>query len=333
MTFSCSRWSSWPEFLYDCTIEDLHNKLGASALIHVKGAQEPPLFISTLLHGNEHSGFLGLQNLMRNLKGKQLPRSIIIFLGNLKAAQKNKRHLKNQVDYNRIWADFHGPEKSMVDEVFGIIKEEKPLIAIDIHNNTGKNPHYSCISSMDSSFQSLASLFSRTAVYFTEPHEALSVALTPHLPSITIECGLSREARGIKHIEEYINACLHMWDPIHQKVPAGDIQVFETIGRIRIPSHCEVSFNDKEKAPLQLRPDLDSLNFTPLEPGTVLGHYEGNELPFLLDLSLDTKSADNFFRFRDGRIEVNQPWIPSMFTKDQEVLHHDCLGYIMREKK
>ncbi len=46
-----------PDGLLDVAPELLHTVLPSSTLIHLKGKQQAPLFISVLLHGNETTGF------------------------------------------------------------------------------------------------------------------------------------------------------------------------------------------------------------------------------------------------------------------------------------
>ena len=48
--------------------------------------------------------------------------------------------------------------------------------SIDIHNNTGLNPHYGCVNRLDPPFLHLATLFSRIVVYFKRPLGVQSAA-------------------------------------------------------------------------------------------------------------------------------------------------------------
>ena len=49
------------------------------------------------------------------------------------------------------------------------VSREAPYASIDIHNNTGNNPHYACVTSLNDRDLHLARLFSRTIVYFKKP--------------------------------------------------------------------------------------------------------------------------------------------------------------------
>ena len=92
-----------PEGLLEVSPKELHTILPEPTLIHLPGKQSAPLFVSVLLHGNEPTGFMAIQLLLRKYKDKQLPRSLSLFVGNVTAAKHNLRRLDNQPDYNRIW--------------------------------------------------------------------------------------------------------------------------------------------------------------------------------------------------------------------------------------
>ena len=49
-------------------------------------------------------------------------------------------------------------------EVIEIVRKHSPFASIDIHNNTGNNPHYGCVNRLEESFLHLARLFKRRAL-------------------------------------------------------------------------------------------------------------------------------------------------------------------------
>jgi hypothetical protein len=57
----------------------------------------------------------------------------------------------------------------MAQTIVDIMIEKQLFASIDIHNNTGLNPHYSCINKLAPQFFQLATLFGRFVVYFTRP--------------------------------------------------------------------------------------------------------------------------------------------------------------------
>ena len=165
-----------PEKLLQKKAHELNDLLGGPTLIHLKGVQTEPLFISVLLHGNETTGWDALKKYLIEQKDKFLPRSISIFIANVSAAKEHKRVLDGQLDYNRVWRDHPSMEGKMMQSILLKMKQMNVFASIDIHNNTGKNPHYACINRKQHDFFQLAHLFSRTVVYFVQPDSVQSMA-------------------------------------------------------------------------------------------------------------------------------------------------------------
>ena len=186
-----------PDGLLEAKTTDLHELLGAPTLIHLQGERKEPLFISTLLHGNETTGFYAIQRLLKEYQGKALPRSVSLFIGNVEAAAADQRRLDHQPDYNRIWPGSHHDdcaEKDMMKTVFNIMRKRKTFASIDIHNNTGYNPHYACVNILNPHCIQLAGMFGNTVVYFTSPKGVQSAAFSDFCPAVVLECGQSGEA-------------------------------------------------------------------------------------------------------------------------------------------
>jgi len=162
-----------PDRLLELEAKELHTVLSGPTLIHLDGRRNEPLFVSVLLHGNEDTGWLAVRELLKRYQDRELPRSLSIFIGNVKAARFYERFMDGQPDYNRIWSDseqIHDlPERAMVRQVVATMKARKVFASIDIHNNTGLNPHYACVRVLDQAHLHLATLFGRTVVYFLTP--------------------------------------------------------------------------------------------------------------------------------------------------------------------
>ena len=323
-----------PEGLADVAVRDLPSLLPGPSLIHVKGRREPPLFLSILLHGNEITGFLALQQLLRTLEleSRPSPRSFLLFVGNVRAAGKGVRRLENEPDYNRIWNGGNLPEHELARKVLDHASLHRPFAAVDIHNNTGKNPHYACINDTAPSFVHLARRFSKTIVYFTEPHEVVSIALSRLCPSVTLECGLSGEHYGTNHAHDYLLHCLTMEiDELLGQPNNHYNEVYHTIAKIIVPENTVLTFCD-DGLPDNgacLRKDIEELNFTFLQEGTVLGFSDCERQPLRIVDNAGKEVTGKYLRVANGEIVTRMPIIPSMFTRDETVIRQDCFGYIM----
>lgn len=162
----------FPDTLLDVPASELRRHLPGPSLFQVPGRDAQPLFVSVLLHGNEDTGWQAMQAVLQRHRRTILPRPLLLFVGNVEAAKAKVRTLPHQTDYNRTWPGTPhagAPEALLMQEVVDTVKRHAPFASIDIHNNTGSNPHYACVNSLEEPFLHLARLFSRTVVYFERP--------------------------------------------------------------------------------------------------------------------------------------------------------------------
>jgi succinylglutamate desuccinylase len=91
-----------PDGFLDISTANIRSLFPNPTLIQLDGKDPNFLFISILLHGNEYTGLKVMQQVLAE-HAHDLPRSILLFIGNVRAAEANLRYLPDQVDYNRCW--------------------------------------------------------------------------------------------------------------------------------------------------------------------------------------------------------------------------------------
>ncbi len=325
-----------PPGLLDAPAQALEGLLGGPTLIDLPGRREPPLFVSVLTHGNETSGWEAVCALLKHHEdgagGFVLPRSLSLFIANVSAAARGLRHLEGQPDYNRVWPGSESPptpEHALMAGVVDLMAQRGVFASVDVHNNTGLNPHYACINVLDNRFLHLAALFSRTVVYFLRPRGVQSMAMARLCPAVTLECGKPGQARGTEHAREYLSACLHLAEHPSQAVSPHDVDLFHTVATVRVRPDTSFGFGERD-VDLELAPDIDRLNFRELPAGTLLGCLHA-ERGLGLEVS-DEGGADmteRYFFVDNRELKLRVPVMPSMLTTDRRVIRQDCLGYLM----
>ncbi len=317
-----------PAGFLDCEAKDLLALLGGPTLMHLPGRVAEPLFVSVLLHGNEPTGLLAIQQLLRHYSDKKLPRSLSILVGNVSAAAEGLRRLDGQPDYNRVWVDDAAcAESQMMQSVLAQMQQRQVFASIDIHNNTGLNPHYACVNRLDAPFLQLASMFGRTVVYFTKPEGVQSRAFSMLCPAVTLECGQPGQAHGVEHAFEYVDACLRLTEiPVHP-VAAHDIDLFHTVAVVQIPEGTSYGFEQGHD--LVLLPDIDRFNFSELPAGTCFGYVQGAGARLQCTGEQGEDLSTRFFSYEAGEIRLTKSVMPSMLTRDLRVIRQDCLCYLM----
>ncbi len=321
-----------PDGILDCPATELHRYLEGPTLVHLEGRRSQPLFVSILLHGNETTGLFAIQDLLKQYTQQTLPRSLSIFFGNISAAREGLRRLDDQPDYNRIWpGSSHQdcPETQMMQEVVEIMAARSVFASIDIHNNTGLNPHYACINRLDQTFIQLATLFSRTVVYFIRPKGVQALAFADICPAVILECGKPDQAFGAQHAHSFLNACLHLSEIPQHAVAEHDVDLFHTVAQVKIPDDTSFSFSDPA-VDILFDDDLDRYNFQELPAGSSWGVAKDKHNPDLVtkdEHGLD--ATDQYFCIEKGRLTLKKTIMPSMLTLDEHVIRQDCLCYLM----
>jgi hypothetical protein len=327
------------------TLEDLpHGFLDASArtiadllpgptLLHLDGARHPALFVSVLLHGDESTGLVAVQEVLRRHAGRTLPRALSVFVGNVRAARAGVRHLPDQRDFNRVWPGGDASdsvEGALMRDVIAAMRARGVFASIDIHNNSGLNPRYACVNRTGAPFLQLARLFSRTVVWFTEPRGVQSLAFADLCPAVTIECGRPGHAEGGSHAADFLDAVLCLSEfPAHPPAP-HDLDLFHTEAIVKVPPEISLAFG-AGAADLALREDLDHLNFSELAPGTPFGRWRrGAAEPLHVTVGDDGRNRVwEWFEARDHELALRRTAMPAMLTRSEAAIRQDCLCYLM----
>jgi len=321
-----------PDRFLDASAAELARTLPGPTLLHLPGRRSEPLFVSILLHGNEDVGLLAVQSLLRALGARALPRSLSVFIGNVSAARVGVRRLDNQPDYNRVWpgADDDGtPEHALMCRVVADMQSRRVFASIDLHNNTGRNPHYACVNRLDFPFLHLASLFSRTVVYFQRPRGVQTMALGALCPAVTCECGKVGDAAGAARAAELLESCLNLSELPSHPLAEGDLHLFHTVATVKVPAGTSFSCSSRE-ADLLFPADLESLNFQELEPGLLVARRRAGS-PATLEVrdEFDRDVSADYLASDAQGIRLRRAVMPSMLTANEDVIRQDCLCYFM----
>ncbi|HWR76797.1 MAG TPA: M14 family metallopeptidase [Thiobacillus sp.] len=331
-----TQYETVPAGLLDLPASRLGEVLPGPALIHLPGRRQPALFASVLLHGNEDTGWLAAQSVLRKYASAELPRALSLFIGNIEAARSGLRRLDGQPDYNRVWPgseEAHPAELAMMQQVVDAMRARGVFASIDIHNNTGLNPHYACVNRLDQAFLHLATLFSRIVVYFIRPRGVQSAAFAGLCPAVTVECGKPGTPGSVEHAAAFMEACLHLSEfPAHSVAP-HDVDLFHTVATVKVPEQVSFGFN-APSADIDFVPELDHYNFRELERGNLLGRVRPGSPARLQALDENGKEiGDRLFDYSRGEITLRQPLMPAMLTRDEQVIRQDCLCYLMERIK
>ena len=321
-----------PEGFLDCPADQLMQLLPGPTLFDLPGRDPRPLFISTLLHGNEDSGLNAIQTVLRKLGSGELNRSLLLFIGNVRAASQQCRTLSDQLDYNRIWPGtkiIDHPLVAMARWIFDYAAHRRPIASIDIHNNTGFNPPYGCVPKLEPHFIALARMFSSYIVHFERPLGTHTAAFSSLCPAVTVECGKAGKESATQQAIRLIQSCLDLKAFDCQLGAPEKIELLRTYAIVKPPPGASISF-DGQGADFIFRKDIDRLNFKEIQPGEVFGFVQDQfyKLEIFAGDGLDSPPGE-YFDYINGEIRLKKPAIPAMLTCDPQAVKLDCLCYLM----
>lgn len=314
-----------PAGLETLAARQLASRVPRPALIYIQGAREPALFVSVLLHGNEVSGWDAVRALLRG-RTTPLARSIWLFIGNARAAAEGVRHRPDEPDFNRIWDGGSCPEERMASEVIATLARRDLFAAVDLHNNTGHNPHYAVITDTRAETLGLARAFNHLAVFTRAPSTVQTLAFARLTPALTIETGHAEDPaaadRALAYLEQLLAA-----DAL-PTAATGDLELYRSGVRVVVPEGGHFHFDDGPG--LALRRDLEIFNFRTLVAGSTFARLNGDDARSLrvVDESHRDVTHDHFV-YVNEEIRLKDDVIPAMYTIDPDVVAQDCLCYFM----
>ncbi|UFH58243.1 M14 family metallopeptidase [Sulfurovum mangrovi] len=326
-----------PERFLEINYRDIKEVFESPTLIRLKGDKEPALFISILLHGNEFSGLQIMQEILKKYQvdgSYDLPRTLWLFVGNVEAASLGLRRQDNELDFNRAWPGTPHPEAptaQLIAEVMEKITENGLFAALDLHNNTGKNPPYGCISIVNEKNKYLSSFFNHIGMVFHTPKGVSTMAFDEICPAITLECSTPGNPLGIEKAVALIDDLMHMEHFPDKALPEHDLQLVYNSAVLKIAEGVTFGFEEEQgEFELTLTNNFDRHNFTRLEKGEVFAHTTIDK-PIIATLENGTDITDDILINENGALSLKKPLMPAMITLDKRIILQDCLCYLLEE--
>lgn len=293
--------------------------------------------VTTLLHGNEPSGFIALHRWIKEECFKDLVVNIRFIIVSIEAAQFEPafttRYLSGGKDMNRCFG-----VKSLSDYylraelISSCIRQVKPEAIIDLHNTSGANPAFSVSCSASHQHLSMTSLFCDRVIV---SHLKLGALLEQDFacPIITIECGGANDENSHLTAFSGIQRFCHLTDVLCTESEHTIEVIYQPI-RFLIKKGTTLSYSDDlPSVGITLREDIESLNFGISYKGTHIGKTDQLGLAnfCIEDEHLHGKPED-YFNIEGNNIITKSDLRVFMATKIPAIAVHDCLFYMVKEK-
>ncbi len=325
-----TRFEGMPSHIEHCTQANILDYFPGPSLIEIPAGGEDWLLVSVLLHGNEVVGLEVLKRLSERLAHRKPQRNLALFVGNVEACSKEVRHLKDQMDFNRLWGSEPSDKvmPSFARDLLQWASSRKIFASIDIHNNSGRNPFYACITEASQETIYLATLFSHILVFFQTPKTVFTRAFSQFGPSVTIECGEPHNPQSADYALNFVWDILNLSHLEISRMDHQSYQSYHTVGRILVPRGVQFEF-EPSRGELTLPSELDHLNFSPIPKGGYFAQALSTKRCLQVFDEDQIDVTDQYFEERNGGLYLVREVVPAMLTLNREIIASDCLGYFM----
>lgn len=308
----------------ECTAAQLASVLDGPALFDLGKPGRDPLFVSVLLHGNETSGWEAVRRLFSRHPELTESSSVLVFVGNVLSAKKGVRKLEGQPDYNRVWNGGATPEHRLAEDVIAYASSKRPWCAIDVHNNSGPNPHYSVITDLSPATRSLAGSFSSLAILAKQPPGTLTQAFSGFCTSIAIEAGMPTDPDSSERASALIRRLLSEGKLVERSSESLDI--FDNFIRVTV----EPGVDNRDRSFPELNPELDEYNFKCLPAGSLVCSLKDHSPGIRANDVKLQDVTDQYFVIENSEVRLRRDVIMSMYTRDPLIAVQDCICYFLK---
>jgi len=296
--------------------------------------------VTTLIHGNEPSGFIALHHW---LSEKKIPEVNIRFiLCNPDAAtlppEFSHRYLVAAQDLNRFFtldniAITKGTHsiRHRAEQIIKVVTEVNPEAIVDLHNTSGISPAFGVSICDSDKVLDLISLFTNKVI-ITDLHVGAIMEQNFSAPIVTIECGGSCQIQShqlaITGLEKFTNQ-KSIFD--HH---ADKVDIHRHPCRIELKKDIVLGFGDYPlmTADITLRSDAEQLNNQITPAGQLIGWYEkDNQLPLVVKDEQGNNKLSVMLYLESGGIYTKQRLQIFMATKQLDIATNDCLFYATLE--
>jgi len=291
--------------------------------------------VATLIHGNEPSGLRAVHAWLRT--GAVPATDVVFWIAALRTALGPplfaRRALPGGRDLNRCFRPpFTGSaEDELAGEALALLRETRPELLLDLHNNTGHSPAYAVGYREAAVEVAVSSLFGDFFVHSGIALGALTEVTVDDFPSVTIECGRAGDPEADAIARRGLARALEL-DHLRAHALEERVRVLRDPLRVRIRDGVKLHIGEAPGAgaDLTVAADVDRHSFELLPAGTRIGWLRpGADWPIELRTTAGNDLARDWFRVRDGRLEAARPLIPLMVTTDVAIASSDCLFYVV----
>jgi len=325
------------EFELGATVMEFLHKLPGPTHIFVAGKDRSRCrAVTTLLHGNEPSGFFAIFNVLR-----QKIRPLVdmhFFVMNVDAAKQAPgfiyRMLPHHKDLNRCFGKNAGDSEPeiLAEALLKTLRELQPESLIDIHNTSGSSPSFGVTTFMDERHDSLVSLFTHRMIVSDLRLGALMEVSDSDMPTVTIECGGAEDKEANLLATQGLIRYMTVENVLDHEHSEVSFEFFHNPIRMELSADSDIAYGEHVLMDdgVTLLPSIENFNFGFVDKHNLLGFVSG-----ALDKNLSAHRTDgseclgDYFVLRGEELYPTRKLKLFMVTTNPEIARKDCLFYFV----
>lgn len=319
-----------PQQIPDSSVSFLQ-MLGGPAIIFMPGRTRRKRAITTLLHGNEPSGFQALHRLLKEGFKPYADTTFIVVSVDaaLHEPLYTHRALPDHRDINRCFKPPYTDAPGMLaKQVLDYLVDLAPEAIVDVHNTSGSGPAFSVSTRLGTQYTALASHFTRWFIH-TDIELGSLMEVPFCCPIVTIESGGAMDELATLNAYNGLRSYLTAEDVF---APRQDIELLEQPKRLEIHRHATLAYAERPVfgANVTIRQDIEQRNFGITRPGEVLGWLDHARLEhFRLAGQQPQEYLSDYFCADNSELTVTRPLKFFMVTTRSDIAKSDCLLYFV----
>ena len=294
--------------------------------------------VTTLLHGNEPSGFRAIRAWARG--GSTPAVDTLFFLCSVEAALGpplyRHRVRPGRRDQNRCFLPpFADQEGRRAEALLDLIDRTRPEAVVDLHNNTGHSPAYGVGTLLSREVLGLTALFADRFMHSDLRMGTLMEALERRTTSVVIECGRAGDPVADATALSGLDRFLTLEDLSLAAAQAPGVEVLIRPLRVRVTRDATVAFGNAPVpgVSLTVRRDVDQHNFKAMAAGDLVGWLAQNtQWPLTATGAGGEDVSRELFAQHGKQLRLRRPIVPVMMTTTPEIARSDCLFYALERQ-
>jgi len=317
--------------------------LTAPTIIDIQGKNQTSWRVmTTLLHGNEPSGFIALHQWLTELASGSLSSqtNLRIIIGSVEAAQQapffSHRYLNGGTDINRCFTkcekkDHNSDYFHRAQLIKQAIEEVNPEAIIDLHNTSGTGPAFAVSTHNTPKHLALSALFCDTMI-ISHIHIGALMECEFSGQIITVECGGCNDLHAHETAFNGIKKFTSVVD-INHNPNTHPVSVIYKPLRLRLNAGVTLNYapSNNHSADVVLKATIEKYNYHIIPKNTEIGwlNQQSDEM-FLLINEYDHNIFNDYFRVQNNTLICATDLKFFMATTNKEIALNDCLLYVVK---